>query len=72
METIKIDLQNDKEKKVLLAFLDRLNYQYRIDSEEVILSDTEIQEMLSRKAEFLAGNGTARNWNLIKQRYEDN
>ena len=70
METLKIDIQNDQEKKVLLAFLDSLSYHYRSDSDDYVLSDDQIQEMVKRKADFLAGKTTSRSWNKIKQRYE--
>lgn len=70
METLKIDIQNDQEKKVLLAFLDSLSYHYRSDSDDYALTDAQVQEMLKRKADFLAGKTTARPWSEIKQRYE--
>ena len=70
METLRVDIQNEQEKKVLLAFLDSLNYHYRTDSDDYILSDEEVQEMLKRKANFLAGKTTSRPWNEIKKRYE--
>ena len=70
METLRVDIQTEQEKKVLLAFLDSLNYHYRTDSDDYILSDEEIQEMLKRKADFLAGKTTSRPWNEIKKRYE--
>lgn len=70
METLKIDIQSEQEKKVLLAFLDSLNYHYRTDSDDYILTDEQIKKMVDRKADFLAGKTTSRPWNEIKQRYE--
>jgi hypothetical protein len=70
METLKIDIQNEQEKKVLLAFLDSLHYQYRTDSDDYILNDTEIAEMLQRKEDYIAGKTTSKPWNEIKKRYE--
>lgn len=70
METLKIDIQNDQEKKVLLAFLDSLSYHYRTESNDYTLTDEQVKEMIKRKADFLAGKTTARAWNEIKQRYE--
>jgi len=70
METLKIDIQNEQEKKVLLAFLDSLHYQYRTDSDDYILNDGEIAEMLQRKEDYIAGNITSKPWNEIKKRYE--
>ncbi|MEO6149691.1 MAG: hypothetical protein ABIN95_08425 [Mucilaginibacter sp.] len=70
METLKIDVQNEQEKKVLIAFLDSLHYQYRSDNDDYVLNDAEIQEMLARKEAYEAGNTTAIPWSEIKQRYE--
>jgi len=70
METLKIDIQNDQEKKILLAFLDSLSYHYRTDSDDYVLTDAQVQEMVNRKASFLSGKTTGRSWNEIKQRYE--
>jgi len=70
METLKIDIQNDQEKKVLIAFLDSLNYQYRSENDDYILTDAEIQEMIRRKTDFLDGKITSRPWKEIKQKYE--
>jgi hypothetical protein len=55
---------------VLLAFLDSLNYQYRTDSDDYVLTDEQVQEMLNRKADFLAGKTTSRPWSEIKRKYE--
>ena len=71
METLMIDLQNDQEKKVLLAFLDSLSYQYRTDSDDYVLTDEQVKEMLKRKGDFLAGKTTSRPWSEIKKKYEE-
>ncbi len=70
METLKIDVQNDQEKKVLLAFLDSLSYHYRTESDDYILTDEQVKKMVERKADFLAGKTTSRSWSEIKQKYE--
>ncbi|MCR8560607.1 addiction module protein [Mucilaginibacter sp. BJC16-A38] len=70
METLKIDIQSDQEKKVLIAFLDSLSYHYRSESDDYILTDDQVKEMVRRKADFLAGKTTSRPWNEIKTRYE--
>ncbi len=70
METLKIDIQNEQEKKVLLAFLDSLSYHYSTDSDSYLLNDAEIKELVQRKSDFLAGKTTSRPWSEIKQRYE--
>lgn len=70
MDTLVIDIHNDQEKKVLLAFLNSLNYQYRSQSDDYTLNDEAIQEMINRKGDYLAGKTTSRPWSEIKQRYE--
>jgi hypothetical protein len=70
METLKIDIQNDQEKKVLLAFLDSLSYHYRSESDDYILSDEQVKKLIERKADFLTGKTTSRPWTEIKKRYE--
>ncbi len=70
METLKIDIQNDQEKKVLIAFLDSLSYHYRSENDDYVLTDSEVQEMLKRKADFLNGKTTSRPWNEIKKNYK--
>lgn len=70
METLKIDIQTEQEKKVLLAFLDSLSYHYRSDSDDYVLTDDQVKEMVKRKSELLAGTTTSRSWTEIKQRYK--
>ena len=66
METLKIDIQNDEEKKVLLAFLDSLNYHYRSDNDEYILTDEQVKALVKRKTDFLEGKTTSRSRSEIK------
>lgn len=70
METLKIDIQNDQEKKVLLAFLDSLSYHYRTESNDYVLTDNQVIAMIERKHGFLSGKTTARPWSEIKKRYD--
>ena len=70
METLKIIIQNEQEKKMLLAFLNSLNYQHRTDSDDYILNDEEIKTMVKPKTDFLAGKTPPRPRNEIRQRYE--
>jgi len=69
METLTIDIQNEQEKKVLLAFLDSLNYQYHTDDDYQLTDDQE-KEMVKRKEDFLAGKTTSRPWSEIRRKYE--
>ena len=69
METLKIDIQNDQEKKVLLDFLDSLSYHYRTESNDYVLTGEQVRKMIERKNDFLTGKTTARPWSEIKKRY---
>jgi len=71
MEALKIDVQNDQEKKILLAFLDSLSYHYRIENDGYVLTDAEMQEMVKRKADFLEAKTTSRPWSGIKKDYQN-
>ena len=70
MKTISFNFHNEQEEKVLLAFLDSLQYDYKSqeeDKEAFELSEEEVQSMLQTKRDFLAGNTTARPWEEIRQ-----
>jgi hypothetical protein len=70
METLTIDIQNEEEKKVLLAFLDSLNYHYRTDNDEYTLTEEQVENIVQRKNDFLQGKTTSRPWSEIKKSYE--
>lgn len=70
METLKVEVQNEQEKKVLLAFLDSLNYHYSADETDYTISDEDLQMLVKRKNDFLAGKTTSRPWSEIKKNYE--
>ncbi len=70
METLKIELQSEQEKQVLLAFLDSLHYEYRTETEDYVLNDDEIKEMIKRRDEYFSGKIITRPWSEIKKRYE--
>jgi hypothetical protein len=70
METVTIYIRDDQEKKVLLAFLHRQNYNYKIESDEYFLTDEQVKEMVKRKSDFLAGITTSRPLIEIKEKHE--
>jgi hypothetical protein len=69
METITVDIQNEEEKKVLLAFLDSLNYRYSIDNNDYVIPDKELNKMTERRNDFLTGKTTSRPWSEIRKQY---
>jgi hypothetical protein len=61
METLRVDIQNDQEKKVLLAFLDSLNYQYSIDK-DIDVTGAPLKDLDERKADLLSGKTSSLPW----------
>ncbi|MGF7039515.1 hypothetical protein [Mucilaginibacter lappiensis] len=61
METLRVDIQNDQEKKVLLAFLDSLNYQYSIDK-DIDVTTPPLKDLDERKADLLSGKTSSLPW----------
>jgi putative addiction module component (TIGR02574 family) len=69
--TISVNTQNEQEEKVLIAFLESLNYDYQTeDEEDVFLTDEQKAEILRRDNELREGKVTARDWSEIKAEME--
>lgn len=69
MTTLTFNFHNEQEEKVLLAFLDSLQYDYQRAEDQAAyeLSEEEVQGLLQTKHKFLVGNTTARSWEEIKR-----
>lgn len=63
METLKVEIQNEEEKKVLLAFLDSLNYRYSTRKGKTIANEQEEIEFKKRKRALFEGRTTSLPWN---------
>jgi uncharacterized protein YaiL (DUF2058 family) len=69
--TISVNTQNEQEEKVLIAFLESLNYDYQTeDEEDVFLTEAQKAEILRRDKELSEGKVTARDWSEIKAEME--
>jgi hypothetical protein len=68
LERLTVYLQNDEEKRVLIAFLKSLDYKYQVEPD--LLPAAIIQELHNRKADFIAGKTSSRPWNDIKLSYD--
>lgn len=70
MATLTVNTYNEREKKVLIDFLESLNYDY-IDQDVNAYQLTEAQkkEIIKRDEAFEAGETTARNWDEIKSEF---
>jgi hypothetical protein len=53
--SIIVNPHNPKEEKALLAFLDRMKYEYVKDNETFTLSEAQQREILERDHEYEAG-----------------
>lgn len=69
MTTLMVDIQNEQEERVLLAFLNSLKYNYRADIQPNDLSEAQKSEVLRRESEFEAGRIKSEPWNEVKKRF---
>ena len=61
METLKVDIQNDEQKKVLIAFLNGLKYEYQIDGAPEIVAEPAV-DLEQRRADLLSGKTSSLPW----------
>ncbi len=69
--TVVVNLKNPEEEKVLLAFLESLNYDYLTTAGESELTDQQQQEVLRREKAFAEGKTSSRSWDEIKKELEN-
>jgi hypothetical protein len=65
METLKVDIQDDHQKRVLIAFLDGLKYEYRIEGIPDIIPEQNVN-LEQRRADLLSGNTSSLPWSENK------
>ena len=63
--TVVVNTLNDEQEKVLIAFLDSLQYNYHTEG-NYILTQQQQEEVLRREKDFEAGKITSRPWGEIK------
>ena len=68
MTTLTVDIHNEDEERVLIAFLNSLKYDYRTNAVDE-LSESQKTEVLRRQALFEAGEMTSEPWNNVKERF---
>ena len=69
--TVVVNLRSEEEEKVLLAFLNSLQYDYQSAPHDVELTDEQAKEIIRREKAFAEGKTTARSWDEIKKDLED-
>jgi len=65
-----VNLKNPEEEKVLIAFLESLNYDYLTTSDVPELTHDQQQEVLLREKAFAEGKTSSRSWEEIKKELE--
>jgi hypothetical protein len=67
--TVVVNTHNDEQEKVLLAFLDSLQYDYQTDTNSPLTKEQE-EEVLKREKDFSEGKITSRPWDDIRNDLE--
>jgi hypothetical protein len=65
--TVVVNLRSPEEEKVLLAFLDSLQYDYQTAPDDIALMSEQEKEIVRRDAALTEGKTSARNWDEIKK-----
>lgn len=68
--TVVVKLRNNEEERVLLAFLDSLQYDYQNEADYISLTEEQQKEVLRREQAFAEGKTAAHSWNDIKNELE--
>ncbi len=68
MTTLTVNIDNEHEERVLLAFLNSLKYDYKTDVQHDI-SDTQKEELLRRERDFEAGKIESEPWDDVRKRF---
>jgi putative addiction module component (TIGR02574 family) len=69
--TVVVNLRNSEEEKVLMAFLNSLEYDYQTTADNVVLTEEQQKEILRREKAFAEGKTSARTWDEIKKELEN-
>ncbi len=65
--TVTVSLHSEEQEKMLLDFLEKMNFDYQSDINDIALSDAQKDEILRRDSDFINGKTSARNWDDIKR-----
>ena len=68
MTTLTVNIDNEQEERVLLAFLNSLKYDYKTDVQHDI-SDAQKEELLRRERDFEAGKIESEPWEDVRKRF---
>ena len=68
MTTLTVNIDNEQQERVLLAFLNSLKYDYKTDVQHDI-SDAQKEELLRRERDFEAGKIESEPWEDVRKRF---
>jgi putative addiction module component (TIGR02574 family) len=69
MTTLTVDINNEQEERVLLAFLNSLKYNYKTEAHPEALTEAQQNEILRRERDFESGKINAEPWDEVKKRF---
>ena len=64
--TVIVNPHSEEQEKAPVEFLDRMQYDYQRDTDDLGLTEVQKQEILKRDNDVINGKTTARDWNDIK------
>jgi hypothetical protein len=65
--TVTVNLHSEQQEKALLDFLERMDFDYSSDENDVFLTEDQKREIIRRDNDFINGKTTARDWEDIKR-----
>jgi len=64
---VTVNLHSEDQEKALFDFLDKMNFEYQSDDEDLRLPEDQEKEIVIRDNDFVSGKTNTRNWNDIKR-----
>ena len=69
MTTLLVNINNEQEERVLLAFLDSNKYNYVTGAQPDGIPESQKEEILRRKADFASGKIKSEPWSEVKKSF---
>jgi hypothetical protein len=69
MTTLLVNINNEQEERVLLAFLDSHKYNYVAGAQPDEILESQKEEIIKRELEFASGHIKAEPWEEVKKRF---
>ena len=69
MTTLLVNINDEQEERVLLAFLNSLKYNYSTGAHSESLSDQQEEEILRRENDFKSGKIKTESWEEVRKRF---